>query len=103
VKQLNAYLRFDGNCREAMTFYMKCLGGELKMQTVGESPMAAQSPNMKDKIMHSVLTMEGITIMASDMMGPEGVKKGNTISLSRQNSVGFALMPNYATPVMLPL
>ena len=28
MKQLNAYLRFDGNCREAMSFYQECLGGD---------------------------------------------------------------------------
>ena len=40
MAQLNAYLRFNGKCREAMTFYQACLGGELTIQTVGESPMA---------------------------------------------------------------
>jgi PhnB protein len=44
MTQLNAYLHFNGNCREAMTFYQACLGGELKMQAVGESPMAGQMP-----------------------------------------------------------
>ena len=26
---LNPYLTFNGNCREAMTYYKECLGGEL--------------------------------------------------------------------------
>ena len=81
MKQINAYLHFDGNCREAMTFYKECLGGELTLNTVGESPMAAQMSDMKDMIMHSVLTKDGLVLMASDMMGPEGVTKGNTVSL----------------------
>jgi PhnB protein len=81
MKQINAYLHFNGNCREAMSFYKECLGEELSLTTVGESPMAAQMPDMKDMIMHSVLTKDGFVLMASDMMGPEGTTKGNTISL----------------------
>jgi PhnB protein len=82
MTQISAYLHFNGNCREAMTFYKECLGGELTLTTIGESPMAAQMPDMKDKIMHSVLAKDGFVLMASDMMGPEGVTKGDAISLS---------------------
>ena len=32
-------LLFDGNCAEAMTFYHKCLGGELRLTKLGDSPM----------------------------------------------------------------
>ena len=28
MTHINAYLNFNGNCREAMTFYAECLGGE---------------------------------------------------------------------------
>jgi PhnB protein len=83
MTQLNPYLHFDGNCREAMTFYKACLGGELALQTVGESPMAAQMPpDAQKKVLHASLKSDGMVIMASDMMGPEGVKKGNEIALT---------------------
>lgn len=83
MTQINAYLHFNGNCREAMTFYKQCLGGELKMQTVGESPMAGQMPAVAQKqILHALLKNDGITLMGSDMMGPEGVTKGIAISLT---------------------
>jgi PhnB protein len=36
MAQLNPYLNFDNNCREAMNFYKYCLGGELKLQTVAK-------------------------------------------------------------------
>jgi PhnB protein len=49
MAQINSYLTFSGNCREAMTFYKECLGGELAFQTVGESPLSDQMP----KQMHS--------------------------------------------------
>jgi PhnB protein len=80
---LNTYLHFDGNCREAMTFYKECLGGELSMMSVGESPMAAQMPpEAKKNILHAKLDSGSVTIMASDMMGPGGVTKGTNVSLT---------------------
>lgn len=37
MKEITPYLNFGGNCREAMTFYQRCLGGELTVGTFGES------------------------------------------------------------------
>ena len=55
--QIQSYLTFNGNCREAMNFYQRCLGGELAFQTVGESPLSDHMPaQMKDCILHSTLT-----------------------------------------------
>jgi len=83
VARLNPYLRFAGNCREAMEFYKECLGGELKIMTMRESPAAAQVPEeMKDRVMHAVLTKESIVLMASDMMGAEKAVTGNTLTLA---------------------
>jgi PhnB protein len=82
MKQLNAYLYFNGNCREAMEFYRECLGGDLKIMAVGESPMAAQMPSdMKDKVMHAVLKSDGMVIMASDTMGAVESVRGNMVAL----------------------
>ena len=83
MAQVNAYLNFNGNCREAMTFYKDCLGGELSLQTFEGTPMEAQCPAaMKHHIMHSSLMNKGFLLMASDMVGPEGFHKGNNISLA---------------------
>ncbi|MFP5081706.1 VOC family protein [Pedobacter sp. JCM 36344] len=82
MKQINSYLLFHGNCREAMTFYKECLGGELEFQTIGESPMAGQMPQeMKACILHSTLTNQGFVIMGSDMTPETGLVKGNAVSL----------------------
>jgi|SRR5687767_6788304 PhnB protein len=82
MAQLNPYLNFDNNCREAMNFYKDCLGGELTLQTVGEMPaMAAQMPpQMKDNILHSTLTSGDIVIMASDLNREKQIE-GNTVHL----------------------
>lgn len=83
MKVLNPYIGFTGNCRDAMTFYKDCLGAELTLQVVGDSPMAANmGPEMKDKIMHAALTKDGVSIlMGSDMTDPGTNAKTNTISL----------------------
>ncbi len=83
MAQINAYLNFNGNCREAMTFYKKCLGGELTVQTVEGSPIEFQCPPyMKHQVLHASLLKGNLVLMASDMIEPEGFIKGNTISLS---------------------
>ena len=41
---INAYLTFNGDCREAMTFYKECLGGELTLETAKGSPMESHWP-----------------------------------------------------------
>lgn len=82
MTQINSYLTFSGNCREAMNFYKDCLGGELVLQTIGESPMADKMPpQMKDSILHATLTKDGLVLMASDMVGEKGLAKGNSVSL----------------------
>lgn len=83
MAQINAYLTFNGNCREAMTFYQECLGGELHLQTIGGSPMEKQMPGEeKQKILHSSLTKNNLVLLASDIAEKGKLVKGNTISLS---------------------
>ncbi len=82
MAKLNAYITFTGNCREAMSFYKDCLGGELTLNIVGDSPMASQmGPEMKDKILHSMLQSGEMVIMASDMIIPGTRTQGNNVSL----------------------
>ena len=65
--QINAYLTFDGQCKEAFELYARVLGGTLKLMTIGESPMAGQlAPEWQGRIMHARLDVGGQTIMASD-------------------------------------
>ena len=80
---LNPYINFNGNCREAMTFYQHCLGGELSLQTVKGSSIEDQCPpSMRNQILHATLLNEAIFIMASDMSGPGGFSAGSSIAIS---------------------
>ncbi len=82
MAKLNPYLTFRDNCREAMTFYQGCLGGELKFMTVGESPAGAQLPKEAGKlIMHAALTGGSFELMASDDIEGGKVTVGNAINL----------------------
>lgn len=82
MSYINSYLTFNGNCREAMTFYQECLGGELNFQTIGSSPLSDQMPEkMKGYILQATLSHDSLTIMGSDMVGNAGLIKGNTVSM----------------------
>lgn len=82
MKTINPYIGFNGKCREAMTFYKECLGGELEIKETAGSPSEQFQGDSKDKILHSSLTIEGVQIiMGSDMTDQEGYTKGNNIAL----------------------
>ena len=79
---INSYLTFNGNCRKAMTFYKKCLGGKLTIQTIGESPLSRKmTEKMKRNILHASLQNEELILMASDMVGEDGLQRGNSVSM----------------------
>lgn len=83
MTNIYTYLTFNGNCREAMLFYNECLDGELHFQTIGETPLAEKLPaRMKGCILHATLTKGALKILASDMVGEQGLHQGNSVSLA---------------------
>ena len=77
------YILFEGNCAEAMKFYKFCVGGELALVTVRDSPMAAQMPEaLHDRIIHARLRSDAVDLTASDWLLPHRHRKqGNTVCL----------------------
>jgi len=78
------FLLFDGNCAEVMTFYHKCLGGELTLTRLGDTPMKDQLPPEKhNRIINARLKSYDIEISATDWMAsPEfDPVQGNTFAL----------------------
>src|SRR6266702_7555176 len=66
ASQLNPYLSFNGNARQAMEFYTSVFGGNLSLSTFAEFG-AKDSPDA-DRIMHGMLeTDAGYTIMGADV------------------------------------
>ncbi len=77
-----SYITFNGNAREAMTFYREALGGELSFMEVGGSAMEEHLPHMnKTDIVHGQLDLGNLTLMGSDMVGPQGYTKDSNITL----------------------
>ncbi len=80
MKDINAYLNFNGNCREAMKFYEECLGGELQMMPFSEAPNTP--PEAKDRVMHARLAKGAAVLMASDTMPGMPFQPGNNFWVS---------------------
>ena len=66
--KLNPYLAFDGRCKEAFEFYAKALGGKIVfIQTIGESPMAANTPpEAHGRVMHVTMHVGDQVLQGAD-------------------------------------
>ncbi len=72
MREIHAYLTFEGNCRKAMQFYAKCLDGDLHLMV---------PPEAKDRIMHARLQKGPAVLMASDTMPGHPFQQGNNFSV----------------------
>jgi PhnB protein len=80
--QLNPYLSFRDNARDAMEFYHSVFGGELTVNTFEEFG-ASDDPAEGKKVMHSmIVTDDGMALMASDTPNQMEYNPGSTISIS---------------------
>jgi PhnB protein len=82
MKDVNCYLVFDGNCREAFDFYKKCFGGELFTMKFSDAPGGAADKGSEDRLMHAALRNGGALLMASDTMPGMPFSKGNNFSVT---------------------
>jgi PhnB protein len=66
--RIDPYLIFNGDCRQAFTFYEQALQGKLEaMMTFGETPAAEHVPKEHHSlIIHTCLKVGDQMIMASD-------------------------------------
>ncbi len=80
---LTPFLLFDGNCAEAMAFYKSCLGGELTITKLGDTPMKDPAPREQHhKIVHAHLKSGAIEFSATDWLHPtRRPKQGNTVAM----------------------
>ena len=77
------FLLFDGNCAEAMRFYQSCLGGELEITLVRDTPMKDHAPEtLHDKVAYAHLRSDSIEISATDWQHQTRLpRQGNTVGL----------------------
>ena len=80
---LTPFLLFEGNCAEAMKFYRTCMGGDLTLIHLGDTPMKDSFPvGQYKKITYAHLKSEGIEFSATDWLHPTQVpKQGNTVAM----------------------
>lgn len=83
---VEAYLIFNGNCREAVSFYEKVFETDkAEIMTFGDSP---QNPNYqlpeeaKDLVMHTRLSIFDSTVMFSDTFPGSPFTIGNNVTLA---------------------
>ncbi|WP_373233358.1 VOC family protein [Cohnella sp.] len=83
---VNAYLNFNGNCREAVEYYAEVFGIETpQIMTFGDTP---PDPNFslpaeaKNLVMHARLNISGSNVMFSDVFPGMPFVAGNNISLA---------------------
>lgn len=80
MKQINCYLTFDGNCREAMTFYAKALGTEAQLMSFADMPNCPEGS--ADRIMHARVAAGDGTLFASDCMPGRPPMMGDNFSVA---------------------
>jgi PhnB protein len=85
------FLLFEGNCAEAMAFYQSCLGGELTITKVSDTPMKLQMPpEQHHKVAFANLKSGVLEISGTDWLNPTRTPtRGNTVAL-------FVCRGNYA-------
>ena len=81
--KLMPFLLFDGNCAEAMAFYQGCLGGELTITKVSDTPMKVQMPpEQHHKVAFANLKSGLLEFSATDWLHARRTpKQGNTVAL----------------------
>lgn len=80
--QLNAYLSFKNQAREAMQFYQTVFGGALDLATFEDFGMTV-APEERQLIMHGMLRGErGISFMGSDTPSQMPYQSGARISMA---------------------
>ncbi len=80
---ITPFLLFDGNCAEAMEFYRSCLGGDLVLTKVKDTPMKDQMPpEHHNKVVYAHLKSGDIEFSATDWLHPtRRPKQGNTVCM----------------------
>lgn len=80
MTKLTPYLLFDGTCGDAMKFYQSCLGGDLTLTRVKDTPAKDQmSAGQQEKVLNAHLSAGNMEISASDRLAlDETPVRGNT-------------------------
>ena len=95
--QVIPYLSFNGNCEEAVNFYVNSFGGKItELNRYADSPMES-SEAQKNQIMHTEFQLGDSTIYAADNFEGQPYIPGNTVSLTVNCDTEQRIEAMYAT------
>jgi len=73
--ELNVYVNYKENCRQAFEFYEKHLGGKITSVTTFGQMLEANAPKeRKDKIVHARMELGGAVLMGADIPNTEPMR-----------------------------
>jgi PhnB protein len=81
--KLTPFLLFDGTCAAAMAFYHACVGGELTLTRLADTPMKEHMPpEQHTKVVYAHLTSGDLEVSATYWLHPtRSPHQGNTVGL----------------------
>ncbi|MGZ3298479.1 MAG: VOC family protein [Asticcacaulis sp.] len=83
MRSANPYLYFNGNCREAMSFYRSVFGVEGDFTTFADMPPDVQPQGADPEgVMHCELHVPGFVLMAADVPPGAAWAQGRSFRLS---------------------
>ena len=81
--QLELFINFDGNCREAVEFYAQVFKSEVgNLMTYGDAPPDPNYPVPeadKERVIYAGVPIGNVTVMFSDAPADSGFVMGNNI------------------------
>lgn len=84
MQQLELFINFNGNCREAVEFYAKVFRSEVgNLMTYGEAPPDPSNPVSdadRNKVMYAGVPIGGMVVMCMDMPSNYPAIIGNNIT-----------------------
>ena len=90
---LEPYLFFKGQAKEAMGFYKDVFGGELETSTYAETPGMENTEGVQpDWLMHASLKGGAVKLMASDTAEASDQTKKITLSLGGTDEAAMRVM-----------
>lgn len=109
--RLKHYLSFNGDCRQAMTFYAGLLGGELvAMQSYGDTPGCEGMPDeVRQRILHGRVDLGPFSLMGTDAIpdhpyeGVNGAYVVADVDEPEQAETLYAALSEGAPAIEMPL
>ena len=84
MKSFDIFLNFDGDCRDAITFYAGVFGLDMpqNIMTYGNNPGESVTGSDADRVLYASLPIYGCNVMFADCPSGSGYVKGTNISLT---------------------